>query len=343
MAAHADALSTAVAVRDDFGVRADAALPGAAAALDAGYMARRLGALAGPLGASRLEAIRVVRYKPGKRCVVEYRLRAPGGERCALLGKMRSGHRADRAFGLMQAFRAAGFDERAADGICVAEPVACIAELGMWLQRKVAGRPAAELLAGPDAPALAARIAEADDKIQRAGVRARREHGIADELRILDERLTGLALAQPPLAARLARLLAACRRRAAGVRDPVPCGIHRDYYADQLIVAGPRLYVIDFDLYCRGDPALDIGNFLGHVVEQALREHGDAAALDAAVQAGRARFLELAAPGSAAALDAYTDLTLVRHIYLSTLFGARRPLTGALLTLCEERFAPWLR
>jgi aminoglycoside phosphotransferase (APT) family kinase protein len=336
-------MSTAGAVGDDFGVRADAALPCAAAALDAVFMGRRLGALAGPVGASRLDEIRVVRHKPGKRCVIEYCLRAPDGEAYTLLGKMRSSHRADTAFKLMQAFRAAGFDDAAADGICVAEPVACFADLGMWLQCKVAGRVAAELLAGPDAPALAAWIAEADHKIQRAGVRTRREHGMADELRILDERLMQLAAAQPPLAARIARLLAACRRRAAGVRDPVPRGIHRDFYADQLIVAGARLYVIDFDLYCSGDPALDMGNFIGHVVEQALREHGGATALDAVAQAGRMRFLELAAPGSEAALDAYADLTLVRHIYLSSLFGARRHLTGALLTMCEERFAPWLQ
>jgi aminoglycoside phosphotransferase (APT) family kinase protein len=333
---------SAVVVRDDFGVRADAALPCASAALDAALMVRRLGALAGPVGASRLEEIRVVRHKPGKRCVVEYCLRAPDGEAYTLLGKMRSSHRADTAFKLMRAFRAAGFDDTAADGICVAEPVACFVDLGMWLQRKVVGHVAAQLLAGPDAPALAAWVAEADHKIQRAGVRTRRDHGMPDELRILDERLMQLAVAQPPLAARIARLLAACRRRAAGVRDPVPCGIHRDFYADQLIVAGTRLYVIDFDLYCSGDPALDMGNFIGHVVEQALREHDDAAALATVAQVGRARFLELAAPGSEAALDAYTDLTLVRHIYLSTLFEARRHLTGALLTLCEERFAPWL-
>lgn len=337
MAAHAGTVSTVV-VRDDFGVRADAALRCAAAALDAAYMERRLGALGG-----RLEEIRVVRHKPGRRCVVEYRLRAPDGEACTLLGKLRASHRAETAFGLMRAFRAAGFDDAAADGICVAEPVACFPELGMWLQRKVAGRVASELLAGPEAAALAAWIAEADHKIQRAGVPARRGHGIADELRILDERLALLAAAQPPLAPRLARLLAACRRRAGRLRDPVRCGIHRDYYADQLIVAGSRLYVIDFDLYCSGDPVLDMGNFIGHVLEQALREHGDAAALDAVVQAGRARFLELAGAGSAAALDAYADLTLVRHIWLSSLSGARRHLTGALLALCEERFAPWLQ
>ena len=36
------------------------------------------------------------------------------------------------------------------------------------------------------------------------------------------------------------------------------------------------LWLIDFDLYCLGDPGLDAGNFIGHVTEQALRQYGDA-------------------------------------------------------------------
>jgi hypothetical protein len=29
---------------------------------------------------------------------------------------------------------------------------------------------------------------------------------------------------------------------------PARCGIHRDFYADQVIVDGSRLYLLDFDL-----------------------------------------------------------------------------------------------
>src|SRR5437773_3836244 len=31
------------------------------------------------------------------------------------------------------------------------------------------------------------------------------------------------------------------------------------------------VWLLDFDLYCQGDPALDIGNFVGHLTEQSLR------------------------------------------------------------------------
>ena len=105
---------------------------------------------------------------------------------------------------------------------------------------------------------------------------------------------------------------------------------------------GRQLTVVDFDLYCRGDIGVDIGNFLGHSIEQALRDTGDPGAYQALAAAMEERFFALAGNEARLSVAAYTDLTLVRHIYLSTLFEARRPLTGTLLELCEQRLKRWL-
>jgi len=96
--------------------------------------------------------------------------------------------------------------------------------------------------------------------------------------------------------------------------------------------------LIDFDLYCLGDPALDIGNFIGHMIEQSLRELGDAHAWAKQEQALEETFLELSRESSRVAIQAYTTLTLVRHIYLSTQFPKRQDFTFPLLELCEQRF-----
>src|SRR5256712_7362784 len=206
----------------------------------------------------------------------------------------------------------------------------------MWLQRKVPGRPATDLLAAPVGVALARKIAEAAHKLHRAAVPADRRHTMADELRILHECLPTVARLESRWAGRIERLLDASTRLGAATPEPALCGIHRDFYADQVIVDGERLFLLDFDLYCEGDPALDIGNFLGHVTEQSLRTLGDAGALADREQAMEERFVALsgAAP---AAVRAYATLTLVRHVYLSTLFPERRPLTQPLIELCEER------
>src|SRR5207249_11416229 len=106
---------------------------------------------------------------------------------------------------------------------------------------------------------------------------------------------------------------------------------------DQVIVDGRRLYLLDFDLYCEGDPGLDVGNFLGHVTEQALRTRGDPAALAGVERALEERFVELSGEATRPAVRAYATLTLARHVYLSTRFPDRRPYTERLLELCEER------
>lgn len=56
-------------------------------------------------------------------------------------------------------------------------------------------------------------------------------------------------------------------------------GIHHDFYGDQVIVMGDRLWLLDLDLYCQVHPALDMGNFIAHITEFSLREWGNPAAL----------------------------------------------------------------
>jgi len=168
-------------------------------------------------------------------------------------------------------------------------------------------------------------------------VPAERRHTMSNELEILRECLLTVARREQALTGRILRLLEACVRLGRATPVPALCGIHRDFYADQLIVDGPRLYLIDFDLYCEGDAGLDVGNFVGHITEQSLRIFGDSRALADLERAMEERFVELAGVGIRAAVRSYATLTLARHIYLSTLFPARRPFTLNLLELCEQR------
>jgi thiamine kinase-like enzyme len=207
----------------------------------------------------------------------------------------------------------------------------------MWLQCKVPGQVASQLLASADGVALARRIAEAAHKLHQAGVPTTKHHTIADELRILEECLVRVGQGEPRLNRRLESVLEACQRLAANSPSLPACGSHRDFYADQVIVSAPQLYLIDFDLYCHADPGLDIGNFLGHVTEQSLREYGDPESLRDVEQAMEERYIELAGEKVRPAVRTYALLTLARHIYLSTRCPERRRWTESLLDLCEQR------
>lgn len=329
---------------DPFGAAADQELPTLAAALDTGIarheFKRRLPRLSGN-GRLRLKAIRVTRHKPGKRAVVEYDVEVDRPDRAretvTLIGKVRARRSGNEALRQLEAFWNAGFDDGSADGISVPEPIGVVSKFQMWLQRKVPGVTAGTLLAGPPGVALARRVADALHKVHRFGVPTDRQHSMADELRILRECFDKVAALKPQWSPRLARLLTACAKLGAKAVSPVTCGIHRDFYPAQVIVDGARLRLIDFDLYCQGDPGLDAGNFIGHVTEQALREHGDAAAFIEVERALEDRFVELTGEAVRPAVQGYATLTLARHIFLSTRFPERTHLTERLLELCEER------
>jgi hypothetical protein len=337
-----------VKVRDPFDAANDPALPTVRLAVDPHeaqrYLGRRrLPRLTGPDGAAWVRTIRVTRHKPGRRCVIEYeveveRPEAPT-ELVTLIGKIRQARFGISGYRLLSAFWDAGFDADSEDGISVPEPIGAVGKLRMWLQRKVPGYVATKALTRPEGVDLARRIPEAAYKVHRARVPAPDRHTMADELRILRECLTTVGRDKPELAARTDSLFAACERLATTTAAFEPTGIHRDFYADQVIVDGSRLYLLDFDLYCEGEPALDIGNFLGHLTEQSVRTFGRPDALADRERAVEERFVELAGEDMRPTVTTYATLTLARHVYLSTLFPERRPFTDALLELALERVA----
>ncbi len=331
------------AVLDQFGAAADPALPTLSFALNPEIAEReflRLPRLSGgPGGRMRVAAIRVMRHKPGRRCLVEYDLeveREGAVEAFTVIGKLRVHRFGKSGYRLLSALRQAGFDEASPDGISVPEPIGVVPAFRMWLQRKAAGLPASQLLK-PGETVLARRIAEAARKIHGCRIPLDSRHGMGDELRILRDCLEKVARAEPRWRSRCDRLLGAAERLGATVAESSTAGIHRDFYADQVLVDGDRLVILDFDLYCAGDPGLDPGNFLGHVTEQALRSSGEPRALADVEEALEERFVELSGEAVRASVKAYAALTLARHVYLSTLFPERRRFTKDLLTLSEER------
>lgn len=290
-----------------------------------------------------LQAIRVMRYKPGRRCLIEYDLQVAefrSSQIITLIGKVRAKGTDRHTHALQQALWQLGFSDNSADGISVPEPIALIPAWNMTLQRKVAGTVATQLFHPNSDIALVKRIAAAAHKLHQANISPHRQHTIHNELQILHDRLPRVLQHYPQWEPRLKRVLQQCDRLAANTPEPRACGIHRDFYADQVIVQGDRLYLIDLDLYCQGNPALDIGNFIAHMTEQSLRLWGNPNALSEQETALAEDFMRISGlPGNGLrlAVQSYTTLTLARHIYLSTQFADRRSLTPALLELCEQR------
>ena len=314
----------------------DPALPLLEQALDPRVATRHFARDALGVGRWRIDDARLVRHKPGRRCLIEYSLATEADETTILLGKMRARGADRRGYALQRDLWVSAFGPAAADRIMVSEPVAIVPELGLWLQRKGPGRALTDLLDPATVPD-AARIALAIAKLHRSGIPARRKHTMADELRILDERLSSFARRRPEWASRIDALLKAATMLA---RRAVPAeerGIHRDFYPDHVLVHGDELRILDLDLYSAGDGAVDIGNFLGHVIEHGLRLHGKADFLAAWRADFEAAYCRLAGEVSAVNIRIYELLTLLRLVEISTRIPERRPFTAVLLEDCEHR------
>ena len=160
---------------------------------------------------------------------------------------------------------------------------------------------------------------------------------MADELVILEQKLPLVLEDYPHWQPRIKTILDKCHILGGNTPEHPVCGIHRDFYFDQIIVDRDRFYLLDLDLYCQGNPSLDIGNFIAHITEYSLRTFGNIKALQEREIALEKEFVQLTQAKDNRAITAYTTLTLVRHIYLSNQFPERRPYTEALLNLCEQR------
>lgn len=316
----------------------DPSMPSLTAALDPVRAARAI-ERAGVFGSASVDvaAARLVRHKLGKRCLLDYELVITDGTRTrqhlAVIGKIRAGHRPRTAYRRLEAFWRAGFHADAPDGVCVPEPLGVVPELDMWLQRRELGDVATAVVSTSRGPQLVMKVAHAIRKIHAAEVPTRRVHTMEAELGILERGFASLTMRRPDLSARLRRLLGTCQRIAPDVSTAC---IHRDFYADQLIVAGERLVVVDFDLYCTGPAAIDAGNFIGHLEEQAIREPDRREELWATAHAFRCAIEAVEGERTPdRAIRACTALTMARHVYLSTTVPGRSGTTMAVLTRAE--------
>lgn len=116
----------------------------------------------------------------------------------------------------------------------------------------------------------------------------------------------------------------------------VLCPVHRDFYPDQIFVKSDDICLLDFDLFCHGDPAVDLGNFRAHWIEHSLRCKGNVDAYAACDTAFVTEYVRLRPDNSLQMLDAYLFLSLARHVSLCADLPGRRGNLLSVLEACEK-------
>lgn len=287
----------------------------------------------------------LLRHKIGRRALIAYHLETDAGEQI-ILGKIRAKGTDHKSYDCQRALWKNGFHRQSEDGLSVPEPLGIVEPWRMWLQRWVPGQPATNLLIiQPDLPEKIAALAH---KLHTHSVPTPKTHTIADELQILGDRLRDFAQQQPQWQGKIQDFMAQSEPLGQILEQhPRPSTtIHRDFYPDQILVEGDRLWLVDLDLYCQGDPAVDLGNFIAHMTEQSLRTLGDPDAMVSQEQTLKGVFLAKQALGKfylGQAIDIYAIFTLLRHIAISWRIPERRPNIPALIELCGDRLAEQLQ
>ncbi|EXU74358.1 phosphotransferase family protein [Erwinia mallotivora] len=313
----------------------------------AGVLQNALGLSAG----AKLLAVEALSYKPGRRAVLEYHWYDPAAEHAfSVVAKYRHKGYQPHGFRVQQALWLDGFDHTAT--VAVPQPRAVMADFSLWLQQKIAGKRMTELLSsgGPDMEHLGYLSGKALATIQQSRVALQAVSAtrwtMNDELRVLRQRLRTTAEQRPEWAERILAVARGCEQLAQLMIPSAEGFIHRDFYPAQLLLADrptDQIVVIDFDLSTYGPLALDVGNYLAHVQEQALRETGDENALLQHQQAFISGWQEVSGRPEGQNIAIHTTLALARLIAISLLFPERLNSTGRLLTLCEKKLRRLLR
>lgn len=290
--------------------------------------------------AEHLASASLRHHKSGRRALVEYTLLKQHGNR-RFIGKYRTKGLDKRSPRIQQALWQKGFNRPSETG--VPEVLGVLPELNTWFQSRIDGQTIGALLYSENRRLafLGKAAANALVTLHQSGVGDDLDLPCwqpTDEWAVLDKALTEAQTRLPHLAERIAKVATQCKALIDSLPERPSETLHRDFYQDQILEpygTPGRMVLLDLDLACRGDGALDAGNYLAHIQELALRRYGKTDALCTHESAFRRQFLTHN-PQAVNPVEAYTTLKLARHIRISTLFDERSHTTEPLL-LCESR------
>ncbi len=284
----------------------------------------------------------VVRYKPGRKCLLRYDLAwAAGGRDLPRVVWARVSRRPkfERTHGNLPRIHAAA----AGIGFDLPEPLGVAPGVAMEFFGPVRGSALCELTDRDDFPLLCRRVGE----------RLRRFHALRVEL---DEVFDGAAQAErlAENAAEFAWMLPAEANRIAAFEreinarlhttDPpgsrAPLGlIHRDFHGGNILVADGRYALVDFEDCAMGEAADDVGSHWAQLWWHGHRTPGRSARLAAARRAFLDGYLETADPSTVSRLPTYAAM----HCFLRAHQCLRHPQDGArhndalaMLVACEH-------
>lgn len=200
-------------------------------------------------------------YTPFRRAVIRY----VASDAKVYYGKLYRAGQSQRALETTNQLRDAGLSD------CLAEPAVHLVDLEMIIWREAAGS-----VLGREYPRDEYRRG-----LHRAGIALRRLHAanvreildrpatelrtLTDEMRVTRKYLDRVATLLDGQPSELERCYADLDRSCVGADEYDPMTLHGDFHDNQVVLSDGGAVILDLDQIVRGDPAVDIGNFLAHI------------------------------------------------------------------------------
>jgi len=217
--------------------------------------------------------VQAMRRRPGSRHVFSYKLlvadkRTGKHNVVELVGKQdttRAVGKAAKEFEAMRLLWGAGFGQD--NRFRIPQPLHHFEDLRLIIQEKVRGSKLRAFLGdGSDTSFQHARMTGLWlAKLHNMPVANPRICAYEDEKASLRMYVEALKNDQPQLESELRRFAANAEQCFDSFRGVQAAHVHGDFHPDHIYVANDFITVIDFERFCIGDPARDLGSFVGHM------------------------------------------------------------------------------
>jgi aminoglycoside phosphotransferase (APT) family kinase protein len=224
-----------------------------------------------------ISRIRVVSYKPERRCQIEYhvRLGSTSAPAFKLYGKLyNSLERSESAYENLVFLKQLAQQHNTFDRAQHENPFR-IPELKAVFVPEIKGKSFYNLLRERPSKIIIEKIASGLKAFHNAKPPFCKDHFWVNELEILTKWISVVEFFFPLHYGAVIKIYETlAKNQDAG--NPVSTGIvHGDFYDKQVIVSGDDVLFIDFDAIAKGDPASDIGNFIAHLTLRGLQLKND--------------------------------------------------------------------
>ena len=254
--------------------------PAAAPVLESDELCKQLDSLwlAEQCSTARQIEVQILRWHKSKRCTFEISLRRD------LIGKVYATDRED-VYQVMERLARAGFGLDAE--FSIPQPIAYLPSLRLLLQEKVEGLEAKGVFRFGDERQRAAAAERCARWLARFHALAPPSGQVSDVERILrrsKDKQELLSKEGGPLADKSEWLIEGLRSARSSLGAIPMCAGHGHFGCYQIILAGGRTVVFDWDVYDVADPTRDVAGFILSLKRQALRRLGSIRELDGAAQ-----------------------------------------------------------